>query len=89
MSPEPFPRPRNSRPGSSPSNLRIRNKLQASFLFSALEPHELEIVIGAMEEKQYKPGEPVIKQGDEGDNLYVVEAGSLACTKRFVRFRLY
>ena len=37
-----------------------------------------------MEEKLYRAGELVIKQGDEGDNLYVVEAGTLACTKRFV-----
>ena len=64
--------------------LRIRAKLQASFLFSALEKKDVEIVINAMEEKIFKPGQPVIKQGDEGDNLYVVESGSLTCVKKFV-----
>jgi len=53
-------------------------------LFSALDKKDVEIVIGAMEEKHFKPGEPVIKQGDEGDNLYVVESGKLNCTKCFV-----
>jgi len=64
---------------------RIRTKLQTSFLFTALEKKDVEIVIGAMEEKKFKPGQPVIKQGEEGDNLYVVESGALNCTKRFVR----
>jgi len=63
---------------------RIRNKLQTSFIFSAVENEDLEVVINAMEEKKYKPQEVVIKQGDEGDNLYVVEQGSLICTKKFV-----
>lgn len=30
-----------------------------------------------------KAGEAVIKQGDDGDNLYVVETGTLECTKKF------
>ena len=39
----------------------------------------------AMEEKQFKTGAAVITQGDEGDNLYVIESGSLNCFKKFVR----
>ena len=33
------------------------------------------------------PGEIIIREGDDGDNLYVVESGILDCTKHFVRFK--
>jgi cAMP-dependent protein kinase regulator len=52
-------------------------------MFQALEEKEREIVINAMEEKTFKAGENVIKQGDDGDVLYVVESGTLDCTKLF------
>ena len=62
---------------------RIKARILSSFLFSNLEANELEIVIGAMDEKHYKPGENVITQGESGDCLYVVEEGNLDCTKHF------
>jgi CRP-like cAMP-binding protein len=31
--------------------------------------------------------EQVIREGDEGDCLYVVESGILSCTKIFVRYQ--
>lgn len=36
-----------------------------------------------MEEKRYKAGEVVIEQGQDGEDLFVVESGSLSCTKLF------
>lgn len=36
-----------------------------------------------MEEKIFQAGETVIKQGEEGDNLYVIDKGELDCYKRF------
>ena len=62
---------------------RIKPIILSSFLFSALDQKDLNIVIGAMEEKTYKPGECVIKQGDKGDCLYIVESGQLDCSKVF------
>ena len=53
-------------------------------MFSSLNPDELEIVLGAMQKFSFQPGAKVINQGDDGDNLYVVETGKLKCTKRFV-----
>ena len=44
-------------------------------MFKALSKDELEIVIGAMAEKRVKTGEVIIKQGDAGAVLYVVEEG--------------
>lgn len=50
-------------------------------MFSALEQSEAEIVIDAMEEKRYKKDDLVIKENDNGDELFVVETGKLRCTK--------
>ena len=64
---------------------KIKARIVSSFLFSNLEQNELEIVIGAMDEKHYKPGDNVITQGESGDCLYVVEEGNLDCTKHFTQ----
>lgn len=53
-------------------------------MFSALDEKERDIVIDAMEESKFAKGESVIKQGDDGDVLYVVESGVLSCYKTFV-----
>ena len=62
---------------------RIKIRILSSFLFNSLEQKELEIVIGAMEEKNYKAGQTVIQQGEKGDCLYIVENGELDCSKVF------
>jgi hypothetical protein len=38
-----------------------------------LDTVETEIVMGAMEEKEYQTGQNVIREGDGGDVLYMVE----------------
>lgn len=62
---------------------KIRSKLEEAFMFKLLEDDEKEIVINAMEESRFQPGDQVIKQGDEGDCLYLVEEGELDCFKKF------
>ena len=62
---------------------RIKTSVIHSFLFSNLDNKDLEIVIGAMDEKRFKSGEDVITQGDAGDCLYFVESGNLECYKQF------
>lgn len=52
-------------------------------MFQALEEKERAIVMDAMEEKKVKSGEYVIKQGDDGDVLFVVDQGKLDCQKVF------
>lgn len=54
---------------------RIEKRLTNSFMFKALSREDLNIVIGAMAERHFKQGETVIKQGDAGAVLYVVEEG--------------
>lgn len=63
---------------------RIKARILQSFLFTNLGQEDLNIVIGAMEEKVFKADQTVIEQGEAGDCLYVVETGDLDCYKRFV-----
>lgn len=52
-------------------------------MFENLDENEKSIVVGAMEEKKFEKGDYAIRQGEEGDVLYVVESGELSCTKLF------
>ena len=70
-------------PKSQAQKDKISQRLNQAFMFSAIDEKEKEIVVNAMEEKRFKAGDWVIKQGEDGDNLYVVEQGTLKCFKRF------
>jgi cAMP-dependent protein kinase regulator len=70
-------------PKSEEQKERIKTRLSQAFMFSALDDNEQGIVIDAMEEKVVQPGEYVIKQGESGNDLYVVDSGKLACSKLF------
>jgi cAMP-dependent protein kinase regulator len=39
--------------------------------------------VDALEEKRFKKGEEVIRQGEDGFELFVVESGTLSCYKLF------
>ena len=54
-----------------------------SFMFMGLDDKEKAIVVDAMDEKKCFKKEVVIREGDEGDCLYIVGSGTLACTKIF------
>ena len=62
---------------------KLTTRLLQAFMFNALEAKELNIVIDAIEEVKLSAGENVILQGDQGDSMYVLESGSLDCTKVF------
>lgn len=61
----------------------IMDKIEKSFMFSGLDDAEKKVVVDAMEDKKVFKNEVVIKEGDQGDCLYVVASGSLSCTKVF------
>ncbi len=46
-------------------------------LFQRLEPHELEHLAEDVEQVNYKAGEIIFHEYDNGDALYVVEEGSV------------
>jgi cAMP-dependent protein kinase regulator len=62
---------------------KITKRLKQSFLFQSLDDREFKIVVDAMDEKRYRAGEFVIKQGEDGSELFVVESGTLSCSKLF------
>ena len=46
-----------------------------------LDDKDMNIVIDAMESKNLKSNETVIKEGEPGEVLYIVESGTLKCYK--------
>lgn len=50
--------------------------LQGNIMFEHLDPSQLNIVIGAMEEVNKQDGEDIIVQGDDGDYFYMLQTGS-------------
>jgi CRP-like cAMP-binding protein len=44
-------------------------------MFMGLDDNEMEVVIDAMDEKNVAPGQNVIVEGENGNELYVVEEG--------------
>lgn len=58
---------------------RLKKCLVTSFLFSSLDDNDLAIVVGAMKEVTAGAKETMIKQGDAGDFLFVIESGKLDC----------
>ena len=61
----------------------IKNKCLTCFLFNNFDDVEIATIVDACEEKRFKKNEYVIKQGDNGDNLYIIESGELICEKVF------
>ena len=51
-------------------------------MFKALDQENLNIVIDAMEQKNFDAGQTVITEGEAGSVLFVVEEGTLDCSKR-------
>lgn len=68
---------------SAEATAAIYDKINKSFMFSGLDDDEKKIVVDAMEEKKCFKKESVIREGEEGDCLYVVATGTLTCTKVF------
>jgi len=70
-------------PKSNEQLEQIRSVLKISFMFNTLEEKDFQIVMNAMSIKNYKNGDVVIKQGDDGAELFIVGGGSLKCEKIF------
>jgi len=72
-------------PKSSGQRERILVQMEKSILFSTLDSKEKETVLNAFEEHKYNNGDCIIKQGDQGDVMYLIESGYYQCFKQFVR----
>eukprot|EP00747_Dinoflagellata_sp_TGD_P184108 gnl/TRDRNA2_/TRDRNA2_39462_c0_seq1.p1 gnl/TRDRNA2_/TRDRNA2_39462_c0~~gnl/TRDRNA2_/TRDRNA2_39462_c0_seq1.p1 ORF type:complete len:429 (-),score=121.43 gnl/TRDRNA2_/TRDRNA2_39462_c0_seq1:65-1273(-) len=69
-------------PKSDEQKVKIKSVLAQSFLFSTVESADVEILVNAMLEKIVEPSEKVITQGEDGDCLFVIEAGCCDCFKK-------
>ena len=61
----------------------IKKRCLQSFIFNSLEDQDFVKVIDAFEEKRFKGGDYVIKEGEQGDVVYLVDTGELDCEKTF------
>lgn len=73
---------------------RIRKALNRSFIFSGVDnPKDREVIVDAFEEKKFKAGETIIKQGDdvtpEEPGLYMLEEGECAAYKNDIKVYTY
>jgi cAMP-dependent protein kinase regulator len=64
-------------PKENETKERIRERLSESFMFASLDEKEMQIVLDAMEVKEYSSGDSVIIQGDDGAELFLVGEGVL------------
>lgn len=55
--------------------------LKNSFIFKTVDSEDYDKVIAAMKKRVVSEGQAVIKQGDDGDEMFIVEKGSLNCSK--------
>ena len=60
---------------------KLKSILDADFTFGKLSETDIDNLIDAMEEANFKAEETVINEGEDGDFMYLVESGKLRCTK--------
>lgn len=71
-------------PKNSSQRERIQTTMEKSILFSQLDDSEKDTVLNAFQEMKFTIDQQIIKQGDEGDVLYLIESGYYECFKQFV-----
>lgn len=62
-------------PKSDEQRAQLTEAVKNILLFRSLDSEQMQDVINAMFEKKVAAGEDVIKQGDDGDNFYVIVSG--------------
>ena len=53
-------------------------------MFTDLSENDLLVVIRAMQLRSFEENDDVIKEGEEGNCLYIVDNGKLECSKKDV-----
>lgn len=66
---------------SDEQKTRLVSTLKKSFMFASLEGQDIDTIVLAMREVNMVSGQRVIKEGDDGDFLFVIEKGHLDCMK--------
>eukprot|EP00047_Mylnosiga_fluctuans_P002489 m.224723 g.224723 ORF g.224723 m.224723 type:complete len:364 (-) comp11140_c0_seq1:65-1156(-) len=64
-------------PKDAATMLALQKSVSGNVLFSHLEADELTAVLDAMFLSVKKPGDVIIQQGDDGDNFYIIDSGTV------------
>ncbi|XP_017012547.1 cAMP-dependent protein kinase type II regulatory subunit isoform X2 [Drosophila takahashii] len=62
-------------PKTDEQRARLVESVKNVLLFRSLEKEQMNQVLDAMFERKVQPGDYIIRQGDDGDNFYVIESG--------------
>lgn len=60
---------------------QLAKRLRQTVLLKSLDEGSFQIVMDSIQELRFEMGNVVIKEGDYGDCMYIVERGTLKCTK--------
>ncbi|BES90294.1 camp-dependent protein kinase [Nesidiocoris tenuis] len=63
-------------PKSDEQRQKLAENVKNILLFRSLDQEQMNDVLNAMFEKRVQKGDTIIKQGDDGDNFYVIESGT-------------
>jgi len=63
-------------PKTDEQRSRLADSVKNILLFRSLDTEQMNEVLDAMFEKKVKANDFIIKQGDDGDNFYVIESGT-------------
>jgi hypothetical protein len=55
---------------------RLEKRLSGQWMFESLEHKEKETLVSCMKEESFKENDLVIKEGEEGNSLYIIEKGT-------------
>ena len=62
----------------------ILQVISKNILFQSMTGAERKMLANVMSEKRFEAGSVIIKQGDDGDNFYILSSGSIQITKEGV-----
>ena len=61
--------------------MEIKETVKNSFIFKTLDDEELKEVINIIEEKTFQKGDAIMKEGEQGDTMYMVAKGEVGVSK--------
>ena len=70
-------------PKDNATKEHIHELLSKIFMFRNLDGSDMDIILNALEVRKFEADQPVIVQGDDGHELFIVDSGKLSCSKRF------
>lgn len=72
---EKWEKERHTYPKSDAEKDHIRAILKANIIFKNLDDEQTDIIVDAMNPKEFEDGAVIIQRGDRGDEFYVVDSG--------------